>query len=187
MTTLKITALGAGAVGKSAITVRFCNGIWVERYDPTIEDSYRKMMELDGTQYLLEVLDTAGTEHFTAMRDLYIKNGQGFVLIYSITSEGSFHDLEEIRRQIVDIKGEEKAAMIMLGNKCDLEGQRVISQAQGKETSSKWKCPWFETSAKNNTNIDDAFTTLTRRIISAYDIRPIGTKTEKKKGKCTLL
>eukprot|EP01117_Protostelium_nocturnum_P002087 TRINITY_DN12728_c0_g1_i1.p1 TRINITY_DN12728_c0_g1~~TRINITY_DN12728_c0_g1_i1.p1 ORF type:complete len:186 (-),score=34.03 TRINITY_DN12728_c0_g1_i1:59-616(-) len=185
MTTLKITALGAGGVGKSAVTVRFCNGVFVDRYDPTIEDSYRKMVEFEGSQFMLEVLDTAGTEHFTAMRDLYIKNGQGFVLIYSITSEGSFHELEEIRRQIVEIKGEEKAALVVLGNKCDLEGQRVISQSQGKEQCGKWKCPFFETSAKNNTNIEDAFMTLTKRITSAYGLE--ATDTKKKKSKCTLL
>lgn len=53
----------------------------MERYDPTIEDSYRKQVEVDGQQCMLEILDTAGTEQFTAMRDLYMKNGQGFVLV----------------------------------------------------------------------------------------------------------
>jgi len=65
--------LGSGGVGKSAITVQFVQGVFVEKYDPTIEDSYRKNVEVDGSQYLLEILDTAGTEQFTAMRDLYMK------------------------------------------------------------------------------------------------------------------
>ena len=84
----KIVVLGSGGVGKSALTVQFVQNIFVEKYDPTIEDSYRKQVEVEGTQVLLiyydsfsyyciqcmlEILDTAGTEQFTAMRDLYMK------------------------------------------------------------------------------------------------------------------
>ena len=80
----------------------------MEKYDPTIEDSYRKQVEVDGTQCMLEILDTAGTEQFTAMRDLYMKNGQGFVLAYSITSLATFNDLLELREQILRVKDTEK-------------------------------------------------------------------------------
>lgn len=57
----KIVVLGSGGVGKSALTVQFVQGIFVEKYDPTIEDSYRKQVEVDGQQCMLEILDTAGT------------------------------------------------------------------------------------------------------------------------------
>jgi small GTP-binding protein len=72
--------------------------------DPTIEDSYRKNIEVDGIQCLLEILDTAGTEQFTAMRDLYMKDGQGFVLVFSIVAKSTFTDLNDIRDQIVRVK-----------------------------------------------------------------------------------
>lgn len=81
--------------------------IFVEKYDPTIEDSYRKQVEVDGQQCVLEILDTAGTEQFTAMRDLYMKNGQGFLLVYSITSIVTLSDLHDLRDQIVNVKGTE--------------------------------------------------------------------------------
>lgn len=100
----KIVVLGSGGVGKSALTVQFVQGIFVEKYDPTIEDSYRKQMEVDGQQCMLEILDTAGTEQFTAMRDLYMKNGQGFVLVYSITAQSTFNDLQDLREQILRVK-----------------------------------------------------------------------------------
>jgi len=96
--------LGSGGVGKSALTVQFVQGIFVEKYDPTIEDSYRKQVEVDGQQCMLEILDTAGTEQFTAMRDLYMKNGQGFVLAYSITAQSTFNDLQDLREQILRVK-----------------------------------------------------------------------------------
>lgn len=98
------TVLGSGGVGKSALTVQFVQGIFVEKYDPTIEDSYRKQVEVDGQQCMLEILDTAGTEQFTAMRDLYMKNGQGFVLAYSITAQSTFNDLQDLREQILRVK-----------------------------------------------------------------------------------
>lgn len=61
----KIVVLGSGGVGKSALTVQFVQGIFVEKYDPTIEDSYRKQVEVDGQQCMLEILDTAGTVSFS--------------------------------------------------------------------------------------------------------------------------
>ena len=104
----KLVVLGSGGVGKSALTVQFVQSIFVEKYDPTIEDSYRKQVEIDGQQCMLEILDTAGTEQFTAMRDMYMKKGEGFALVYSITSQATFADLNELREQITRVKDSPK-------------------------------------------------------------------------------
>lgn len=93
--------------------MQFVQSIFVEKYDPTIEDSYRKQVEVDGLQCMLEILDTAGTEQFTAMRDLYMKNGQGFVLVYSITSQVTLTDLYEIREQILRVKGSDNVSSLL--------------------------------------------------------------------------
>jgi len=82
MITFKVVVLGSGSVGRSAITLRFIHGRFVEQYDPTIEDSYRHQVEVDGGNYILEILDTAGTEQFAQLRNLYVKNGMGFVLVF---------------------------------------------------------------------------------------------------------
>lgn len=100
----KLVVLGSGGVGKSALTVQFVQTIFIEKYDPTIEDSYRKQIEIGDSQYFLEILDTAGTEQFTAMRDLYMRNGQGFLLVYSINSMATYNDLFGLRDQILRIK-----------------------------------------------------------------------------------
>ena len=100
----KVVILGSGGVGKSALTIQFVQSVFIEKYDPTIEDSYRKNVKLDGEVVLLELLDTAGTEQFTAMRDLYLVNGQGFLLVYSITSLSSFQEITVIYEQICGIK-----------------------------------------------------------------------------------
>ena len=74
--------LGSDGVGKLALTVQFVLDIIAEKFVFSIEDSCRKLVKVLGQQGVLEILNTAGTEQFTAMRDLYKKNGQGFLLVY---------------------------------------------------------------------------------------------------------
>lgn len=100
MREFKVVVLGSGGVGKSALTVQFVTGCFMEKYDPTIEDFYRKEIEVDGSPSVLEILDTAGTEQFASMRDLYIRNGQGFVIVYSITNHQTFQDIKTMREQV---------------------------------------------------------------------------------------
>lgn len=92
-------------MGKSALTVQFVRNVFVSTYDPTIEDTYRKVIMIDAKQWLVEVLDTAGTEQFMALKEIYMKNGQGFVLVFSLAHLGSVNELGPLREQIVRVKG----------------------------------------------------------------------------------
>eukprot|EP01108_Squamamoeba_japonica_P008886 TRINITY_DN8054_c0_g1_i1.p1 TRINITY_DN8054_c0_g1~~TRINITY_DN8054_c0_g1_i1.p1 ORF type:complete len:115 (+),score=27.52 TRINITY_DN8054_c0_g1_i1:27-347(+) len=98
MSTIKLVTLGIGAAGKSCSVIRFVQGAFVgDKYSPTIEDSYRKSIEVKKGHFaMLEVLDTAGTEQFLALRDLYYRNGDGFVLVFDLTDAHSFNELESI-------------------------------------------------------------------------------------------
>lgn len=160
----KLVVLGSGGVGKSALTVQFVQGIFVEKYDPTIEDSYRKQVEVDGSQCMLEILDTAGTEQFTAMRDLYMKNGQGFALVYSITAQSTFNELQAIRDQITAVKDADSVPLILVGNKCDLEDERVVGKDQGQSLAKVYNCAFLEASAKSKINVNEIFFDLVRQI-----------------------
>ncbi|XP_050313831.1 ras-related protein Rap1 isoform X1 [Anthonomus grandis grandis] len=180
----KIVVLGSGGVGKSALTVQFVQGIFVEKYDPTIEDSYRKQVEVDGQQCMLEILDTAGTEQFTAMRDLYMKNGQGFVLVYSITAQSTFNDLQDLREQILRVKDTDDVPMVLVGNKCDLEDERVVGKEQGNALSRQFNCAFMETSAKAKINVHDIFYDLVRQINKKSPKRK---EPKKRKPICALL
>lgn len=181
----KIVVLGSGGVGKSALTVQFVQGIFVEKYDPTIEDSYRKQVEVDGQQCMLEILDTAGTEQFTAMRDLYMKNGQGFVLVYSITAQSTFNDLQDLREQILRVKDMDDVPMILVGNKCDLEDERVVGKDQGANLARSFNnCAFLESSAKAKINVNEIFYDLVRQINRKNPEKKPNTK---KKSKCVLL
>ncbi|WRT64640.1 uncharacterized protein IL334_001574 [Kwoniella shivajii] len=102
----KITVLGDGGVGKTALTVQFTMSSFVETYDPTIEDCYRKQWVVDDQPCLLEVLDTAGQEEYTALRDQWIRDGEGFLIVYSITSRPTFERVERIVERVLRVKDE---------------------------------------------------------------------------------
>nr|XP_009683274.1 PREDICTED: ras-related protein Rap-2c [Struthio camelus australis] len=160
----EVVVLGSGGVGKSALTVQFVTGTFIEKYDPTIEDFYRKEIEVDSSPSVLEILDTAGTEQFASMRDLYIKNGQGFILVYSLVNQQSFQDIKPMRDQIVRVKRYEKVPLILVGNKVDLESEREVLSAEGRALAQEWGCPFMETSAKSKTMVDELFAEIVRQM-----------------------
>ncbi|TKX20782.1 Ras-related protein RSR1 [Elsinoe australis] len=161
-----IVVLGSGGVGKSCLTAQFVSGVFVERYDPTIEDSYRKHIEVDGRQVVLEILDTAGTEQFTAMREIYMKSGQGFLLVFSITSMSSLNELNELREQLVNLKDDPNVPIVLVGNKSDLEDDRQVSRARAFAVSQQWgNTPYYETSARRRANVNEVFIDVCRQII----------------------
>ncbi|KAL5965854.1 Ras-related protein Rap-1b [Taenia solium] len=183
----KLVVLGSGGVGKSALTVQFVQGIFVEKYDPTIEDSYRKKVEVDNEQCILEILDTAGTEQFTAMRDLYMKNGQGFVLTYSITSPPSLFDLFDLREHIIRVKDTENVPIVLVGNKCDLEDERAVGKEEGQKLARRWNCTFMETSAKSKINVSEVFYDLVRQINRENPPLKGRSKAQQSKSTCCLV
>ena len=159
-----MVVLGSGGVGKSALTVKFVSGHFVEKYDPTIEDFYRKEIDLDGSPAVIEILDTAGTEQFASVRELYIKNGQGFLLVYSIINAQSFIDVQPLRDQITRVKDRLDPPIVLVGNKYDLAAERSVTTSDGESLAHEWRVPFFETSAKTGHNVQDMFQEIVRQI-----------------------
>ncbi|KAL6076330.1 Ras-related protein Rap-1A [Balamuthia mandrillaris] len=91
----RIVVCGDHDTGKSAISTLFVQGKFHAEYDPTIEDSYRKNCEVDGEQCILDIMDTAGQEEYSALRDEYLKTGDGFVLVYVPTAPSSFRSIQQ--------------------------------------------------------------------------------------------
>ena len=100
--------LSAGGVGKSALTIQLIQNHFVDEYDPTIEDSYRKQVVIDGETCLLDILDTAGQEEYSAMRDQYMRTGEGFLLVFAVNNAKSFEDISQYREQIKRVKDAEE-------------------------------------------------------------------------------
>ncbi|KAI9473496.1 MAG: ras-like protein 1 [Benjaminiella poitrasii] len=160
----KIVMVGEGGVGKSAVTIQFIQSHFVDEYDPTIEDSYRKQCIVDGECALLDILDTAGQEEYSAMREQYMRNGEGFVLVYSITSLRSFEQIQKLYQQIARVKDLDLFPVILIGNKCDMESNRQVPSHVGKSLAKQYGCQFLETSAKQKINIDEAFYGIVREI-----------------------
>ena len=133
---------------------------FLDEYDPTIEDSYRKQVHIDGKPALLDILDTAGQEEFSSMQDQWIREGRGFLLVYSITHDDTFIQIEELRDKILrtkDVDTGDNIPIVIAGNKCDLEHERKVSTADGLKLAQSWNCPFFETSAKTKINNVECF------------------------------
>ena len=171
--TYKLVILGGGAVGKSAITVQLVSGHFVQIYDPTIEDSYRTSISVDGELIYLDILDTAGQEEYSALRDQYMRSGDGYVIVYSITSTGTFLEANNFREQlyrVLDKDLSENIPIVLCGNKCDLESERQVQTSEAQKLAEEWRVLFFETSAKTKTNITESFVALIRRIIELKGI-----------------
>jgi len=156
--------VGSGGVGKSALTSQFMYGEFVEEYEPTSADAYRKKITMDGELMNLDILDTAGQEEYAAMRDNYYRTGEGFLCVYSITIEDSWRQLKEFHEQIQRVTENEEMPFVVVGNKADLEEKRQVSYKQGKELADTLHAEFYETSAKTNTNVEEAFLALVRKI-----------------------
>jgi Ras-related protein Rap-1B len=101
-----------------------------------------------------------------AYRELYMKTGQGFLLVFSITSLSSLNELNEIRDQILRIKDDPAVPIVLVGNKCDLEEDRAVSRGRAFAVSQSWgNAPYYETSARRRANVDECFRDLCRQII----------------------
>ncbi|KAK0264545.1 RAS2 protein [Friedmanniomyces endolithicus] len=194
MTLYKLVVLGDGGVGKTALTIQLCLNHFVETYDPTIEDSYRKQVQIDSQSCMLEVLDTAGQEEYTALRDQWIRDGEGFVLVYSISSRSSFTRIQKFHHQIQRVKESAAAGsptypgsplsqtmgsatfgpapVMLVGNKCDRVTEREVSTQEGSALAKQLGCDFVEASAKNCVNVEKAFYDVVRRLRSQRENAP---------------
>ncbi|CAI6335009.1 unnamed protein product [Periconia digitata] len=203
MTLYKLVVLGDGGVGKTALTIQLCLNHFVETYDPTIEDSYRKQVQIDGQSCMLEVLDTAGQEEYIALRDQWIRDGEGFVLVYSISSRSSFARIQRFHNQIQRVKETSlsssptypgspvsaspmghfsgPAPVMLVGNKCDRVTEREVSTQEGSALAKELGCEFVEASAKNCVNVEKAFFEVVRLLRrQRQGGRPVKTKVEPK-------
>lgn len=150
----------------------------------------------------LDIMDTAGQEEYTALVDQFMKNGHGFVLVYSITSPTTFKLINDLHTRIqrylptttttattmttLGLPSVEwlvwwltvhrvhgmEMPMVLIANKCDLEDQREVPKEKGEQWAKDRHCPFFEVSAKTNHNVNECFIAVVKEINSWRDAHP---------------
>jgi len=186
----KIVVLGGGGVGKSALTIRLVTDNFLDEYDPTIEDSYRKQVEIDNVPALLDILDTAGQEEFASMQDQWMREGKGFLLVYNIMEKASFQELSILRDKILRAKDVDSVPLVIAGNKCDLRDNNNTSQVttkEGADLAKQWNCKFFETSAKDKINNEECFYEVVRQIRAAEQKESGNSSNSSKRRRCAIL
>lgn len=166
-----VVVLGAGGVGKTSLVTRFVKNEFSEDYIPTVEDLYERPIHLRrGVSAMLQVLDTAGSYQFPAMKRLTLQYGEAFILVYSVTDPASLDEALKLQQEIYEAKGTEDVPMVLVGNKCDLTSgtdKRLVSHAMASTLSRGKNCILAETSAKYDVNISGVFTALMAQIALA--------------------
>ena len=169
----RIVVMGAAGVGKTCLVSQFMYDRFLSEYKPTVEDLHRAEYHINGNRLTLDILDTAGAYEFPAMRKLSITNGDAFVLVYAIDDERSFVEVENIRQEIIQQKGDILTPIVIVGNKMDKSDERrVHREATETLVCIEWGNGHVETSAKENKNVVAVFKELLRHAKIQYALSP---------------
>ena len=160
----KIIIIGDSGVGKSNILGRYLNNEFKQETKSTVGVEFgSKKLKVSGINIKLQIWDTAGQERCRAITSAYYKGSKGCFIVYDITSTQSFDDVEKWYEEIIKIT-EKGISLILVGNKSDLESERKVTVEMGQNKAKNLNCPFFETSALNNTHIDTVFQTISEDI-----------------------
>ncbi|KAL7713371.1 small monomeric GTPase [Entamoeba marina] len=185
---LNLIVLGDEGVGKSAIVIRRVTGNFVRDYDPTIEDIFRKIIDIDGEQVMLNIFDTGGAETYISMNDSLLKQGDGFIYVYSITNRRNFEGINSYYKRlhkVRDMDSNSHVPIIIVGNKIDLENEREVTFDEGQQLANSWDVDFIECSAKEDINITELFETISFNVMENLP-HIVKNKTTSKKRSCLL-
>ncbi|KAL7559970.1 hypothetical protein ACA910_014281 [Epithemia clementina (nom. ined.)] len=157
---IKLLMIGDSGVGKTCLLLRYANDSFSPTFITTIGIDFKiKNVDIDGTRIKLQIWDTAGQERFRTITTSYFRGAQGILLVYDVTDRRSF---ESIRNWISQIQqhADVHVNKILVGNKCDMKDEKVVSTQEGENLAKEFGIPFAEVSAKNDINVDKSFKDL---------------------------
>lgn len=161
----KVAIVGSRSVGKSSLAVQFVDGLFVDSYYPTIENTFSKTIRYKNQDFATEIVDTAGQDEYSILNSKHFIGIHGYMLVYSVSSLPSFEMVQVIRDKILNHLGTESVPIVIVGNKSDLRPeQRQVSVEDGRKLSERISCGWTEASARYNENVGKAFEILIGQI-----------------------
>ncbi|TRY99280.1 hypothetical protein DNTS_022829 [Danionella cerebrum] len=153
----KLLLIGDSGVGKSCILLRFADDTYTESFISTIGVDFKiRTIELDGKTIKLQIWDTAGQERFRTITSSYYRGAHGIIVVYDVTDQESYNNVKQWLKEI-DRYANENVNKLLVGNKCDLTPKKL-------EFADSLGIPFLETSAKNATNVEQAFMTMAEEI-----------------------
>ncbi|MHA1378875.1 MAG: Rab family GTPase [Candidatus Helarchaeota archaeon] len=161
----KIVVLGEAGVGKTSIVRRYCEGTFLEGYKTTIgSDFYAKYLQCsDGSPIILSIWDLAGESRFAFVMENFMRGARGALLVFDLSRKRTFLKLADWLNILE--RGAGTIPMILIGNKSDLIDSRFVQADEAKSFAENNNIAYFETSAKENWNIDNIFLTMTNIIL----------------------
>lgn len=160
----------------------------MEEYDPTIEDSYRKAYLLPGGKpVLFDILDTAGSDEYTALSEVWHRSGEAFMIVYSITNRASFTEAESFYERASRVKDATDFPCVLVGNKTDLDGEREVSRKEGEELAHRLGIEFYESCAKERAETEPAFEVLAQKAMRKREADAATRKGRKKRKMCVVM
>ena len=156
----KFLLIGDSGVGKSSLLIRFADDIFNETFISTIGVDFKiRTITVEGKVVKLQIWDTAGQERFRTLTTAYYRSANGIIMVYDVTEKKTYENLEQWLKEVgkFAVEGVEK---LLVGNKCDLVGQRQVNYEVARSFAEKLQISFIETSAKDSTNVERVFHTL---------------------------
>ncbi|XP_016341081.1 ras-related protein Rab-37-like [Sinocyclocheilus anshuiensis] len=165
--THKTILVGDSGVGKTSLLVQFDQGKFIPgSFSATVGIGFtNKVLTVDELKVRLQIWDTAGQERFRSVTHAYYRDAQALLLLYDITSKSSFDNTRAWLTEIHEY-AQDDVVIMLLGNKSDMTSARAIRRDEGEKLAREYGVIFLETSAKTGLNVDEAFTTVAKELVS---------------------
>jgi len=188
MTISTLVIIGTTGCGKSCLCIRFIVDRFITSYELTLEDLYRKQVEVDGEVSVMDIFDTAGLNEFHLLRDGYIRQGNGFIFVYALDYKNSFLEVQKQFDHVMRIKdSDEPVPCVLVATKSDLEDRREVTMEEGRQLAQVIGASFFEVSSLTGKNVTEVFHQMIREVRKRESAVANVKETKKKDKSCILL